>query len=86
MDESVYMTCGIKRLLLNDIDSADIKNALNQFRAGYYGSADQRPGNGHIKEFGSYESKFGTVWIINYNFFPDRNFITILFPKEYKNN
>lgn len=81
-ETTCYMTAGIKGKLLNH--SKEIQNALNRFKAGDFGSSSQAPKNERIKEFGSYETSFGTMWVINYKLFRDRDFITVLLPDEYE--
>lgn len=81
LTEAVYMTAGIKKYLLRH--SEEIRNALNQFKSGDYGSGSERPDNSLIDKFGCYELSFGTLWIINYNFFSSREFITLLLPNEF---
>lgn len=76
------MTLGIKKHLANH--SEEIHNALNQFLRGEFGTSSQRPSNDLIRDFGSYELSFGTMWIISYNLFSNSNFITLLLPKEYE--
>ena len=79
---TVYMTAGVKRYLLKH--SEDIQNALKRFRTHDYDSEEGKPENELIAEFGAYRLSFGTVWIINYHLFSNRDFITVLLPKEYE--
>lgn len=81
LTDTVYMTAGIKKYLLRH--SEEIRNAISRFENGECGSGSEIPNNSHIEKFGSYEMSFGTLWIINYNLFADRDFITLLLPKEY---
>lgn len=83
MKVACHMTAGIKRLLLNTERSKEIRNALDRFQGGDFGRVSERPSNDLIKDFGSYELSFGTLWIISYEFFADRDFITLLLPGEY---
>lgn len=80
--KTVYMTAGIKNKLLNH--SEEIRNALERFRGGDFGRSSCKPQNDLIREFGSYELSFGTLWIINFNLFTNRDFITLLLPEEYE--
>lgn len=79
--ETVYMTAGIKKHLLRH--SEEIRNALNRFKSGDYGDLSERLINSLIDKIGSYELSFGTLWIISYGFFSDRDFITLLLPEEF---
>lgn len=83
-EATCHMTAGIKRLLLNTERSKEIRNALERFQGGYFGRVSERPSNDLIKDFGSYQLSFGTLWIISYGFFADRDFITLLLPEEYE--
>lgn len=82
INDTVYMTAGIKKQLLKY--SEEIRNALNRFKSGDYGRCSEKPNNSMIDTFGMYELSFGTIWIINYNFFSDRDFITMLLPDEFE--
>ena len=82
LTDTVYMTAGIKKQLLKH--SEEIRNALNRFKSGDFGNLSEKVINTLIDKFGSYELSFGTVWIINYNFFSDRDFITLLLPEEFE--
>ena len=82
ISETVYMTAGIKKQLLKH--SEEIRNALNRFKSGDYGNLSEVPINSLIDKFGSYELSFGTIWIISYNFFSDRDFVTLLLPCEFE--
>lgn len=77
-----YMTAGIKKYLLRH--SGEIRKALDMFRSGEFGSSSEKPNNSLIADFGSYELSFGTIWIISYNLFSEREFITLLLPEEYE--
>ena len=79
-DKTCYMTAGVKRCLLNH--SEDIQNALERFQRGDFGTRPQKPQNELIIDFGSYELTFGTLWIISYKLFTNRDFITLLLPSE----
>ena len=81
-DKTCHMTAGAKKYLLNH--SKEIQNALNRFISGDFGKGEEKPPNGLIKEFGSYELSFGTLWIISYNIFTNRDFITLLLPCEFE--
>ena len=82
-ETTVYMTAGVKKYLLNH--SEEIKRVLNLFQSGEYGKSSDRPSNDLIRNFGSYHQlSFGTLWIISYNLFSDREFITLLLPNEYE--
>lgn len=81
-ETTCYMTEGIKYKALDH--SEEIQNALEQFKSGAFGSGSQVPKNELIKHFGSYELSFGTIWIISYNLFRSREFITLLLPEEYE--
>lgn len=76
------MTAGSKRNLLKH--SEEIKKALERFRGGDFGTSSGKPHNELIKDFGSYELPFGTLWIISYHLFSNRDFITLLLPEEYE--
>ena len=78
------MTAGVKCKLLNH--SKEIKGALERFLDGDFGtSSDEfRPDYDLIKDFGRYELTFGTLWIISYNIFTNREFITLLLPSEFE--
>lgn len=78
------MTAGVKRLLLNKGHSEEVRKALERFQGGDYGKVSDRPSNDLIKGFGSYSLSFGTLWIISYDFFADREFITLLLPIEFE--
>lgn len=80
-DTTYYMTAGVKSKLLNH--SEDIQNALERFRNGDYGENIAKPENALITASGAYEMPFGTLWIINYDLFRNRDFITLLLPEEY---
>ena len=82
MQETVYMTAGIKRHLLKC--SEEIQNALRQFRNGDMGKSSDKPANSLITEFGSYELSFGVIFIISYKLFTDRDFVTVLLKDEYE--
>lgn len=82
LKETVYMTAGIKCKLLRY--SEEIQNALKRFREGDFGSSSDRPSNDLITGFGCYELTFGTLWIINYDLFTNRDFITLLLPEEFE--
>lgn len=82
INDTVYMTAGIKKQLLKH--SEEIRNALNRFKSGDYGDSSETLINSLIDKIGSYELSFGTIWIINYNFFSDRDFITLLLPEEFE--
>ena len=82
LKETVYMTAGIKCKLLKH--SEEIQNALKRFRDGDFGSSSGGPSNDLISKFGCYELSFGTLWIINYDLFTNRDFITLLLPDEYE--
>lgn len=84
INDTVYMTAYVKKYLLRY--SEEIRNALNQFRHGEYGNVSEKPTTSLIDRFGSYELPFGTVWIIDYKLFSDRDFITVLLPCEYDEN
>lgn len=81
MQDTVYMTAGVKRYLLKH--SEDIQNALRRFRKHDCDTEEGKPDNDLIAEFGAYQMPFGTVWIINYDLFSGQDFITVLLPKEY---
>ena len=83
-DKTCHMTARVKKLLLNTKHSNEIRNALKRFQEEDYGDASEKPDNSLIREFGSYELAFGTLWIINYNLFTNRDFITLLLPEEYE--
>ena len=83
-DKTCHMTARIKRLLLNTEYSKEIKNALERFQDGDFGTSSEGPSNDLIKDFGSYDLTFGTLWIINYDLFANRDFITLLLPCEYE--
>jgi len=83
--ESVYMTAGIKRLLIRSDTSEEVRNALKRFENRDYGEFSEKPDQRDISEFGSYKTSFGAVWIINYKLFQDRDFITVLLPCEFDN-
>lgn len=83
--ESVFMTAGIKRYLMRSETSKEIRDVLNRFEGGDYGEFSEKPDQVDISEFGSYKTSFGVVWVINFNFFAGRKFITILLPAEYDN-
>lgn len=76
------MTAGSKRHLLKH--SEEIKRSLERFRAGDFGTSSCRPHNELIKDFGCYELDFGTILIISYKLFTNRDFITILLKEEYE--
>ena len=78
----IYTTGGIDRLYQSH--QTEIDNIVKRFLSGDFGSSSQAPKNERIKEFGSYEASFGTMWIINYKLFRDRDFITVLLPEEYE--
>lgn len=82
MKETIYMTAGSKKHLLKH--SEEIKRSLERFRAGDFGTSSCRPHNELIKDFGSYQLSFGTLWIISYYLFSNRDFITLLLPEEYE--
>ena len=77
------MTAGVKCKLLNH--SKEIKSALERFLDGDFGTSSQecRPDYDLIKDFGVYCLTFGTHWIISYNIFTNREFITLLLPSEF---
>ena len=79
-DKTYYATAGVQRYLSNH--SEDIHNALDRFKNGDFGSSPEKPRNELIKDFGSYELSFGTLWIISYKLFTNRDFITLLLPSE----
>lgn len=81
-DKTCYMTAAVKKHLLKH--SEEIRNALESFQSGDFGSSAGRPSNDLIKDFGSYELSFGTMWIISYDIFTNRDFITLLLPEEYE--
>ena len=81
-DKTCHMTAGAKKYLLNY--SKEIRNALVRFQSGDFGDTQGRPSNELIKDFGSYELPFGTLWIISYNLFTNRDFITLLLPSEFE--
>lgn len=80
-DKTCHMTAGVKKQLLNNPEA--VRNALKRFRDGDFGSSTHRPENELIKNFGEYELPFGTLWIISYDLFRNRDFITLLLPEEY---
>ena len=80
-DKTCHMTAGAKKYLLNH--SKEIQNALNRFISGDFGDTTDRPSNDLIRDFGSYQLAFGTLWIISYNIFTNRDFITLLLPCEF---
>lgn len=82
IEKTCYMTAGVKKYLLKHSEA--VQNALKDFLAGNYGKVEEKPENGLIKDFGSFELAFGTLWIINYTLFSDRDFITLLLPCEYE--
>lgn len=79
--DTVYMTAGVKRYLLKH--SEEIRNALIRFKGGDFGTSSVRHRNELIKDFGCYELDFGTILIISYKLFTNRDFITILLKDEY---
>lgn len=84
MQNTVHMTPGIKKRLLNEKHSEEIRKALDRFRTGDIESTTGKPDNSLIDSFGRYELSFGTVWIISYHLFSSRDFITLLLPSEYE--
>lgn len=82
-DKTCYMTAGVKSLLLNKDHSEEVRNALERFQGGDYGKVSDRPSNDLIDRFGSFELSFGTLWIISYDLFTNRDFITLLLPGEF---
>ena len=80
--QSYQMTPGVKKHVPNH--SEEIHKALAKFNSGEFGTSSHRPSNELIREFGSYELSFGTMWIISYNLFSEREFITLLLPNEYE--
>lgn len=81
-DKTCHMTARVKCKLLNH--SKEIRNALERFQGGDFGDTQCRPSNELIRDFGSYQLSFGTLWIISYNLFTNRDFITLLMPCEYE--
>lgn len=81
-DLTIYPTETVKNLYPNH--SEEIQKALKRFRGGDFGTGAGRPPNDLIRDFGSYELSFGTLWIISYNLFTNRDFITLLLPEEYE--
>lgn len=81
-ERTFYKTEGIEKLY--QIHREEIRNAVNMFLSGDFGSGSQAPGNDLIRNFGSYDVSFGTLWIISYNLFSSREFITLLLPEEYE--
>lgn len=82
LEKTCYMTAGVKKCLLKHSEA--VQNALKEFQRGNFGNVEEKPSNGLIKTFGCYELGFGTLWIINYALFSDRDFITLLLPCEYE--
>ena len=80
---NVYLSEGIERMFRDSEYAKEIMNVLNRFQAGNIESSEGKPENALIKSFGSYETYFGTLWVINYSIFSDRDFITVLLPYEY---
>ena len=80
--QTIYMTAGVKKYLANH--SEEIKTALKRFQGGDFGTRSGRPTNELISDFGSYDMTFGELWIISYNLFTNRDFITLLLPEEYE--
>lgn len=80
-DKTVYMTAGAKKYLLKH--SEELHRALNSFLAGEFGTSPDKPQNELIQDFGAYSLSFGTLWIISYHLFTNRDFITLLLPCEY---
>lgn len=81
-EKTCYMTAGTKKYLLKHSEA--IQNALKEFQQGNFGNVEEKPQNELIKEFGSYQLAFGTLWIISYYLFTSREFITLLLPNEYE--
>ena len=81
-EKTFYKTAGIEKLYQSH--RTEIRNAVKRFLSGDFGSGSQVPRNDLIKNFGCYKLSFGTIWIINYKLFRNRDFITLLLPEEYE--
>ena len=85
LKQFVYMTANVKRLMIRPGTSKEVHEALERFENKDYGEYSEKPERADISEFGSYRTSFGSVWVMNFNFFADRKFVTILLPSEYDN-
>lgn len=80
--QTIYTTPEVKKHLANH--SEEINTALDRFLGGDFGTSSARPPNDLIRDFGCYQLSFGELWIISYNLFTNRDFITLLLPEEYE--